>query len=67
MSPVVVWPTAADVPPSPFPVRARWPRGAVPAPSGRHRRLEPDEAPTVRFLFTHPPMLAGTDNPGGTL
>ena len=63
-----VWPTAADVRPSPVPVRARWPRG-----SGRHRLREsvptPDEMPTVPlFLFTHPHLLAGTETiPGGTL
>lgn len=63
MSAAVVWPTAADVPPSPEPVRALWPRRA-----GRHRRTETvEDAPTVPVLFTHPPMLAGTDNPGGTL
>ncbi|GAB3376433.1 hypothetical protein [Amycolatopsis echigonensis] len=64
------WPTAADVPPSPCPVRAKWPRGA-----GRHRAVEPDESPTVvldpptvPFLFTHPALYSGIETvPGGTL
>lgn len=60
-----VWPTAADVRPSPVPVRARWPRGA-----GRHRLRETAaDAPTAPlYLFTHPRLYAGTDTiPGGIL
>lgn len=64
-----VWPTAADVPPSPFSVRARWPRGAAPS-GGAHRITDPrpaDDSPTLP-LFTHPALFSDTEPvPGGSL